>query len=204
MDARESIEARTLGLLREIAGVHAVERLSAEQLTTVCEQEARFESSSVIPIRNLGLRLLSRRDACFVVLKDERFRPPNVPTVYLVEAGAEQGSAHGICVEGTWYRVVGEEIIKGRAAPVEPVIHLGASFVIYPERRGSPQVPCSFILPPIAFPELEARTGDWGVSSVISISPSLAVDGYLRTAFDFPPTNALATLLVGYNMPRSA
>jgi hypothetical protein len=52
------------------------------------------------------------------------------------------------------------------------------------------------MLPPVSFPELEGEAGSLGIRDVISISPSLAADTFLREAFGFPPTNDLATLLV--------
>ena len=204
MENPQSASTRILQLLGGIAGVHAVRRLSAEQLRSACELEAGFESSSVIPIHNIGVQLLSQRDACFVLLKDGRVRPPKVPTVHLVEEGAPAGSPHAICVDEVWYTIVGEEIIDEGAPRAETVIPLGSSFAIYPGRRGNAALPCTFILPPIAFPELEGQVEGLGISRIISISPSLAADGYLRTAFDFPPTNRLATLLIGCDLPKSA
>jgi hypothetical protein len=204
MAAGHQGEAGILTLLRDIAGVHDVGRLDAGQLRSVVELEARYEASSAIPIRNIGVRMLSRRDACFVLLKDGSFRPPKVPTVYLVEEGAQEDSPHALCVDGAWFRVVGEEVIAGAAASDEAVIPLDTSFVIFPDRRSSSEVPCTFILPPIVFPELERQTARLGLADIISISPSLAADAYLRTAFGFPPTNALATLLIGCNQaPRA-
>ena len=201
MDARHNAEAGILELLKGIAGVLRVGLLTGEQLRIVAELEARYEASSVIPIHNIGVRLLSQRDACFVLLKDRSFRPPRVPTVYLVEEGAREDSPHALSIEGAWYRVVGQEVIDGSAPSAEPVIPLDTSFVIFPDRRSSHDVPCTFILTPIVFPELEGQAASLGITNVVSISPSLAADGYLRTVFGFPPTNALATLLVGCNLP---
>jgi len=65
-------------------------------------------------------------------------------------------------------------------------------------------VPCFFLLPPIGFHELEGEAGRLGISQILSISPSLAGDPYLRETFGFPPTNALATLLIGFtSAPRT-
>jgi hypothetical protein len=204
METGTSAEARILEILRGVRGVNAVGRLNGEQLRSVAELEARHEATTVIPLHNVGVRLLARRDACYVLLKDGSFRPPNVPTVYLVEEGAREGSPHAICIDGAWYTVVGEEVFDASARYAEPAIPLDTSFVIYPDRRSSSQVPCTFILPPIVFPELEGQAIDLGISGIISISPSPAADSYLRTAFGFPPTNALATLLIGCNLPARA
>ena len=60
-------------------------------------------------------------------------------------------------------------------------------------------MPCTFILPPIPFPELETRRGDLAIADIVSVSPSLAVDMHLREVCGFPKTNDLATLLIGFN-----
>jgi hypothetical protein len=190
---------RIENLLRSIAGTVAVAGLDSVQRLTVVELEARFETSSVLPTRNLGVRMLARRSMCFALLKDSRFRPPRVPTVYLVEEGAEEGAPHVLVVDGVRYRVVGEETIPGRGPATETTIPLESSFVIYPERRTGPGVPCTFILPPIGFPELEAEAERLGIRDVLSVSPSLASDAWVRSAFEFPPSNEFATLLVGCN-----
>ena len=193
-------------LLRSIPGTIEVARLGREQRLKIVELEGRYERSSVLPIRNIGVRMLAQRNACFALLKDARFRPPRVPTVYLVEDGdgCEPGAEHVILVDGTPFRIVGEEVVEGRDPPREPTIPLESSFVIFPERRTGRAVPCTFILPPISFPELEVDAGKRGISGILSISPSLASDTWIRERFGFPPSNALATLLVGCNLAASA
>jgi hypothetical protein len=196
----EPTVARVEAILRDIPGVLSVSDVSDEQRLQVVKLEASYEHSSAIPVRNLGIALLARRDAVFVMLKDGRFRQPRAPTVYLVEHGAGEGARHIITVEGERYAVVGQEVMNGQGDYGESVIPLEGSFVIFPERRSGPQVPCSFVLPPIPFPELEREAGRLGISSIISISPSLAADAFLREAFQFSPSNALATILVGFNI----
>jgi hypothetical protein len=189
-----------LGLLRGLPGVVAAAGLDEVQRTAVVEREEEYEASALLPVRNIGVQMIRDRRICCVILKDARFRPPRAPTVYLAEEGASEGSPHAIVVEGVRYAIVGQEVVEG-AAFDEPTVSVEDSFVIFPERRTGPAVPCRFILPPVAFPELEAEAQRLGIEGIVSISPSLAADGYLRQAFGFPPTNALATLLVGCN-PR--
>ena len=195
--------ARIMSLLKGIAGTVEIAELSDAQRDRVVELESAHEATSTLPIRNMGIRLLSRRTTCCALLKDARFRPPRVPTVYLVEdsgspgPGAETGNV--VMVEGVRYRIVGEEVVPGRPADKEEIIPLDTSFVIFPERRSRTGVPCFFMLPPIGFPELEAEAGALQIKDILSISPSLATDMWLRATFGFPPSNALATLLVGWN-----
>ena len=99
--------------------------------------------------------------------------------------------------------MIGEEIFCSAGAPAGPrrsdALFLADSFVMYPERRTGAHVPCLFILPPIPFPELEHRQEELAISGIVSVSPSLAVDMYLRELFGFDRTNELATILVGFD-----
>jgi hypothetical protein len=193
------IEERILQVLRTIPGVHRVVLLSDAERRRAVELEERHEMSSVIPIRNLGVRVLAERNTCFALLKDTTFRSPKVPTVFLVEEDAPEDSPHALTVEGRRYAVVGEEVLPGREPYPEPTIPLESSFVIFPQRRRGAGVPCLFLLPPISFPELEAEAEALGIRDIVSISPSLATDALLRESFQFPLTNELATILVGCN-----
>ncbi len=184
-------------ILRGLTGVVAVARLDDRQRRRAVDLEAQTQRSSVLPVRNLGVQMLAERPLCFALLKDSLFRPPGVPTVYLVEEGAPHGAPHTLTVEGVRYAIIGEEVMDDAPAYVETTIPLDTSFVIFPQRRRGPDVPCTFMLPPIHFPELEREADRLGVSGIISGSPSLATDTYLRECFGFPPTNTLATLLVG-------
>lgn len=204
MRVREPVQDRVAAILKAIPGVIGISSLTDEQRLQAVEIERRAESASVIPLRNIGMSLLASRSACFVLLKDGRFRAPQSPTVYLVEQGAGVGARQVIEIEGERYAVVGEEAVHGAGGYTETVIPLEDSFVIFPERRSGPRVPCSFILPPISFPELEQKAASLGISAVVSISPSLGADEFLRGQFGFPPTNALATLLVGFNLSPAA
>ncbi|MGA2477696.1 MAG: hypothetical protein ABSG63_02970 [Spirochaetia bacterium] len=187
-------------ILRNLPGVVGVARLDDAQRRTAVRLEAQYAGSSALQIRNLGVELMAVREVCFALLKDCRFRAPKTPTVYLVEEGASENARQVIDVEGTRYAVVGEELIDGSPPPAEPFLAIESSFVIFPERRTRPNVPCTFILPPIPFPELEVEKKSLGISNIISISPSLAADTFVRECFRFPPTNDLATLLIGFNM----
>jgi hypothetical protein len=191
--------AKVEQILKGISGVVEVVRLDGGQRWRAIDLESAYEVSSVLPVRNLGVKLLATRDHCYAILKDGRFRTPKTPTVYLVEHDVSGKASQPIEVEGVRYAVVGEEVVEGHAAYTEAVISMDASFVMFPERRTGPDVPCTFMLPPLPFPELEQEAAALGISGIISISPSLATDGFIRETFRFPQTNALATLLVGFN-----
>jgi hypothetical protein len=188
-----------LEVLRSIPGVRSAAPLSEDLVRRAVELESRLERSSVLPVRNLGVRLLAQRDSCFIVLKDGTFRAPGVPTVYLVEEDAPVDCPQVIAVEGRRFAVVGEEVISPGTTYTEATIPLERSFVIFPQRRRGPNVPCVFVLPPVRFPELEREAARLGIREVVSVSPSLAADELLRESLGFPPTNELATLLIGCN-----
>ncbi len=191
--------ARVEEILRGIPGVVEVARLDGGTRWRAIDLESSYEVSSVLPVRNLGVKLLASRDHCYAVLKDGRFRTPKSPTVYLVEQDLRGDAAQPLVVDGARYAVVGEEVVEGHPDYTETVIPLEDSFVMFPDRRSGPDVPCTFMLPPLPFPELDREAEALGISEIISISPSLAADQFIREAFRFPQTNALATLLVGFN-----
>jgi hypothetical protein len=202
MGTREETVARVREALGSIPGVVRAVALDAERRDLALDQEERYERAASIPVRNIGMRLLREREQCFVLLKDVRFRPPRIPTVFMVEEGAASDAEHVLVIEGARYAVVGEEVVEGHGPYREPTIPLDASFVIFPGRRSGAQVPCTFILPPIAFPELEVRAAALGIGRILSISPSLAADTCLRDALGFSHTNALATLCIGFDFMR--
>ncbi len=188
------------GILSGLAGVRDVRRLDGKTRERLRCVESEYEASSVIPVRNIGVACAAGREEALVVLKDGRFRPPATPTVYMVEElDGRMSDPYELCIEERRYRVIGEEILGDPARYGEQTIFLADTFAMFPERRTGRQVPCIFILPPLAFPELEARGAELGITDVISISPSIAADGLLRESCGFPRTNDLATLLVGYN-----
>lgn len=188
-----------LDLLRALPGVRQAVAVGPGLLRRAVDMEGRHERSSVLPVRNLGVRMLAARESCFLVLKDRTFRPPGVPTVFLVEENPPDDSRPVITVEGRRFAVVGEEVMTPGQVYGEATIPLDRSFVIFPERRGGSDVPAVFVLPPVRFPELEREAARLGIRDVVSISPSVSTDELLRESFGFPPTNDLATLLIGCN-----
>ena len=190
---------RILEILQRIPGVHRAVRLSDADRRRAVELEELQEKSSVIPVRNLGVRILAGRNTCFALLKDGTFRTPKVPTVFLVEEDAPEDCPHALTVAGRRYAIVGEEVLSGGGPYSEQTIPLESSFVIFPERRRGADVPCLFLLPPVSFPELEAEAAALGIDDIVSVSPSLSTDALLRKSFNFPLTNDLATILIGCN-----
>jgi len=187
-------------ILSRISGVVRVAALRDGQQRRVVELERGHEQRLSLPVRNLGVSLLAEKDACFVILKTSGFRQPASPSVYLVEEGGERDGNDVLTVAGKRYTIVGQEVTGPIADWPQSAIRLEESFVLFPDRRSGPRVPCFFLLPPLPFPELEKASSELGLAGIISVSPSLVSDAFLRDAFRFPPTNDLATVLVGFDL----
>jgi hypothetical protein len=196
---------RVAETLRKIRGVDSVAALTAAHKRKVVELESLHERVLSLPVRNLGIDLIGKKEVCFALLKTAAFRAPQAPTVYMVEEAAVadqlgvERAGHAFTVAGKRYKIVGEEVTDGLEKYSEPIIPLETSFVMFPGRRSGPRVPCFFLLPPLPFPELEPVSGELGLREIISVSPSLVSDAFLREAFGFSPSNSLATLLVGFD-----
>jgi hypothetical protein len=187
-------------LLRGLPGVRDARALSPEVRARALALEEEYEHSCVLPVRNIGVREVVGRQETFVILKDSTFRQPGTPTVYMVEEhdGLPEGPLT-LTVAGRPYRVIGEEVLPQRPVPTETHIPLSEGFVLYPDRRSGGSVPCTFILPPLGFPELEHHAGALGIGDIVSVSPCVSVDEYVRGSLGFSPTNELATVLIGFN-----
>ncbi len=189
-------------LVAGLKGIGGVCLVRPEVLDRVVDQEARYEKGSFMPLSNLGVREVRSRDLALALLKDNHFREPPGPTVYLVEeAGKEQAldEAHLLEVGERRFRILGEEVLAGRQPYREKTLFLADSFVLFPERRAAPRVPSFFLMPPLGFPELEQRQVELGIRRAISVSPSALSDQLLREACALPTDTALATLLVGFD-----
>jgi hypothetical protein len=209
----ESSIAAIEEILRGMRGVRGVGRLGPEARREAARIEAEHEAAAAVPVQNVGVRCAAARAEALVILKDSGFRPPGMPTVYLVEEAGdglatECGQARDpfqLLVEGRLYRVIGEELPAAggghsRGGPrLGDAVFLADTFAMFPERRTGARVPCFFLLPPIPFPELDRRQRELGISRVVSVSPSLAVDMYLRGLHGFDRSNDLATILVGFD-----
>jgi hypothetical protein len=203
-------EERLLPIQQIMAGLNGIAGVcpvGPEVLDRVVAQEARYEKGSFIPLSNLGVREVRARDAALALLKDNHFREPPGPTVYLVEETGESNApvgAHLLEVGERRFRILGEEVLASSQPYQEKTLFLADSFVLFPERRAAPRVPSFFLMPPLGFPELEQCQAELGIRRVISVSPSALSDQLLREACAFPADTALATLLVGFDRAAGA
>lgn len=202
---RETKEERLRSIQQLLAGLYGivgVRPVGPGVMDRIVAQEAHYEKGSFIPLSNLGVREVRERDAALALLKDDRFREPPGPTVYLVEEVVEKPSAVGaplLEIGERRFRILGEEVMTCRQPYREKTMFLADSFVLFPERRAAPRLPSFFLMPPVGFPELEQRQEELGLRRVVSVSPSALSDQLLREACSFSADTTLATLLVGFD-----
>ena len=192
-------------LLHTLPGVLALKRVEEPNRLKILEIESLSESQGLVPIKNFGVRLALEREFSYVILKNELFREPEKPTLLLVEevAGIDDDKFI-ISIDRQNYKIIGEEVIDKSTPYVEEIRPIENSFVLFPNRRSSKNIPAYFILPPTSFPELEKEKTALSIGDVISGSPSAATDKYLRTEFKFPHLSSYATLLLGFDSASSA
>ena len=188
-------------LLESLKGIIGVKAVSEECRETIGKTEARSEHGSFLPIYNLGIRTILKKDEVWVILKDGTFRPPPRPTVYLVEEllTGEVPEGQDLRVEDKTFRILGEEVLPHNKNVPANARRIGEGFVFFPERRSNPKTPSYFLIPPIEFQELEERREQLHIRNVWSVSPSALTDQYIRNTLGFPHDDAYATILIGYD-----
>ena len=188
-------------LLESLKGVVRVGDVSDECREVIGKTEARSEHGSFLPIYNLGIRTILHKEEVRVILKDGSFRPPPKPTVYLVEEvqANEPAEDQQLVVEGKVFRILGEEILPHYPKPPADARRIGDGFAFFPDRRNDPKIPSYFLIPPIAFQELDERCDELRIKNIWSVSPSALTDQYIRNELSFPQDDAYATILIGFD-----
>jgi len=175
-------------IIKKLRGVLDVQELSGEDKKALLEIE-EGRKGDMIPVVNTGLEECMKKDFYLVVLKNEEFRSPPIPTVLLV---TDKG------------RVLGQELIspeeKQKYQNRKDAYFLSPEFVIFkPDEtmRSMQREKELFLLPSVPFPELENIEG---ISDVVSCSPSTAGDSYLKDKYGYPQDPHIATILVGFSI----
>ncbi len=158
------------GFLRSQPGVISVRKIPPSLYSSLHDHEAQSSGTDLFPVHNLGSVQATLRENILALLKDKNFRKPALPTVYLV-------------VEAT---------PGDRQLPVLEIA--GKAYVIRSNRK-----PSYYLLPPLPFPELEAKQHIYKIRDVISASLSSTADTYLRAKLGFELTDTSATLVIGFN-----
>lgn len=188
--------------LSSLPGVVDTVPVRPEDIPAIREAEKSDQEKQIVPLRKHGVHALLKRESLFVILKDETFRPPPCPTIYLVEEAGGDNLPPEQCLEitGGTYRIIGEEVMGKGKTYAEKRMIFGSDFVLFPERRiGRRHVPAFLVIPPVPFPELEKVKDSFGIDNIMSVSPSTGSDEYLREAYGFPALPAYATILVGWD-----
>ena len=187
-------------LVSSLKGVINVVPLTAQDKDDILALEESYEHSQSIKLINSGVKNVLRRGSVLALLKDTGFRKPPAPTVLMVEEVEATDAVHDniAFLDGKWYRIVGEEIFNRNDSFQEEHIFISSGFVLFPERRKNREhIPSYFLMPSVAFPELEHK--DLDITDIISASPSSLSDDYLRDKYKLSKDNQLATILVGFN-----
>jgi len=172
-----------LRMLSRLQGVRHAFYLTAEMRQGLESIERRYPSLGPLTIANEGVFECLKRQHVACIIKDAHFRPPPAPTVVLIDDAGN---------------VIGHEILPGEKVPSPGsgrAIMLGDNFVIFFKKgtgRGA-----RFVLPPVAFGELE---GVQGVKRVCSSSPSTVGDLHLRNKAGLEDDPKLASVLVGFDL----
>lgn len=189
-------------LLSSLPGVRSAAVVDPRLIPEIVQRERIAEKHQFVPLENLGMREVLRRQHLTVILKDLTFRPPPCPTVYLVEevdnAISVEGTTFEVC--GRCFHIIGEEIFNKHCDYDEEHFLLGDSFVLFPARRRlRSHIPAFMLLPPIPFPELEQVTEPEVPRNVASVSPGARTDQLLRSEYNFSVFPDYATIIIGWD-----
>jgi len=170
-------------VLSELRGVKYTFFLTRQMREGIGRIEKRYPSLGPLTVQNDGVIECLKRRYVACIVKDRTFRGPPHATVVLVN---EEG------------KVIGREILRGEKmseGPASKTIFLGKDFVIF-YGKGSGKG-ARFVLPPVAFKEVEKIRG---TSSVISSSPSTSGDLFLRESAGLDDDPKLASILIGFDL----
>ncbi len=189
-------------ILLELTGVLAVSQISISDRGKIVELESDYEKNGMVGLQNLGIRMILECSMVYAILKDISFRPPPCPTIFMVEDinEDEELSNHILNIGNKRYHIVGEEIIDKKFPAGEKFISISDDFILYPGRRNDQtKKPAYFLIPPIAFNELEIVRDSYKIRNIMSVSPSTMSDEYIRESCAFSPGKDLATILIGFD-----
>ncbi len=172
-----------LEIVRNLKGVVHAFYLDKTVLQMMKEEEDKVTAiGGNINVDNRGFQEALVREHVIAIIKDPRFRPPPAPTVILLSNKEE---------------VMGLEVFPFTAKEYlarDDVVWLSDAFVLFPdvEANGGEK----FVMPPIAFPELNDSNG---CKDVISCSPAPTCDLLMKNYYELVDDPKLASVLIGFN-----
>ena len=172
-----------LHVLSRLKGVRNAFYLTGEVRRGLGRIERQYPPIGPLTVRNDGVLECLKRQHVACIIKDRSFRSPPHATVLLVNEDGE---------------VIGRELLRGEKVDARKegrTIFLGDDFVIFVDKGSGKGA--RFVLPPVAFGEVEAIEG---TSRVISSSPSAMGDLYLRRSVGLEDDPKLASILIGFDL----
>ncbi|MDR2866183.1 MAG: hypothetical protein LBV13_02100 [Methanomassiliicoccaceae archaeon] len=170
-------------IIKGLRGVLNAFYLDKNILSILKDEEASVVKATMdVGVTNEGFNEALLREKVICVVKDTRFRPPPAPTVIL------RGNDGALLGEEVFPHTM--HLYEGR----EDLIWMGDGFVVFPhiEVKGGEK----FVMPPIAFPELNEGNG---CTDVISCSPAPTSDLKIKNYYGLKDDPRLATILVAFN-----
>ena len=191
MNENKTIIEKAKKIISNMKGTIKVEKLSNKEILYLIDIESNIDIN-IIPVVNEGMKECFKQDITFVVFKKGYFRLPPSPTIILAGQDGE---------------IIGHEIFneeeRERYRNDDNAFLLSEDFVIFRDKNQHNNRYInekSFILPPVAFPELENIDG---ISNVVSSSPSTHSDEYLKEKYGYNPKDgSIASILVSISLDK--
>ncbi len=172
-----------LKIVSELRGVRHAFYMEQDLMDQVLAEESTVVGSGGISVDNQGFKQALTRQHVICIVKDARFRPPPAPTVVLT---TEDG------------KIMGEEVFPHTAVNYkdrEDIMWMSDGFVVFPNEINATGGE-KFVMPPIAFEELNETNG---CKNVISCSPAPTCDLIIKTAHGIADDPKIASILVAFD-----
>lgn len=176
-----------LSILKGLRGVVEAFYLNDEILAKVRDEESTVTAVGSISVINEGFNQALKREKVACIVKDPRFRLPPSATVLL---------------ESSDGKLMGTEVFpetEGQYRDKDNVIWLSDGFVVFTDVMPEPGATQYFIMPPVAFPELNESNGCY---DVVSCSPAPTCDKMIREWHGMDDNRRLASVLVAFNTSK--
>lgn len=172
-------------IVKGLVGVLDAFYLEGDIISKITAEEATVKAvSKTIDVVNEGYNEALKREKIICIFKDPRFRLPPSPTVVLKSS---DGKLMGIEV----FPETAKEYMNR-----DDVFWLSDGFVIFPDVHPDKGCTEAFIMPPVAFPELNESNG---CKNVVSCSPAPTCDAMLRKHRGFDESGKYASILVAFD-----
>lgn len=185
--------------LSHLDGIINTTRITGNLKDKIIRNEKRYERTCAVPVINLAVSSVLNNDNVYVILKDETFRKPENPTFFLVQDAETPEDNPGLDDCMRHYTILGEEFMGQEIDGKEKKLSLGDTLVLHKNKKRNKAKASFFVLPPLGFPELECVSTLFGITDILSASPSPLSDDLLRTAHGLRKDKKYATLLISFN-----